>query len=78
LSNRGTPRSDGVQAVAQLVEHFLPAALEAKKDVYVKVEPVYSGNSERPDEFKVSYTIREVDDAGNVKPVTTRKTIPNA
>jgi len=26
-------------------------------DVRMKVEPVYSGDSNRPDEFRVSYTI---------------------
>jgi hypothetical protein len=67
LSNRGTPRSDGVQAVAQLVEHFLPAALEAKKDVYVKVDalPADWESAEvdchmisRAAEFQCRYTTR--------------------
>ncbi|MGD7007027.1 DNA/RNA non-specific endonuclease [Metabacillus sp. 84] len=32
-------------------------ALEAGKEVIVKVKPIYVGNSSRPNEFKISYTI---------------------
>lgn len=39
------------------LENSLAEAVKDGADVRMKVEPVYSGDSNRPDEFRVSYTI---------------------
>ena len=39
------------------LEDTLAEAVKDGADVRMKVEPVYSGNLSRPDEFRVSYTI---------------------
>ena len=39
------------------LEGTLADAVKDGADVRMKVEPVYSGDSNRPDEFRVSYTI---------------------
>lgn len=39
------------------LEDTLAEAVKDGADVRMKVEPVYSGDSNRPDEFRVSYTI---------------------
>lgn len=39
------------------LENTLAKAVESGADVRMKVEPKYEGNSTRPNEFKVSYTI---------------------
>ncbi len=39
------------------LENTLADAVNAGADVRMKVEPIYSGDSNRPDEFRVSYSI---------------------
>ena len=39
------------------LENSLASALENDTKVYLKVEPVYEGNSARPSEFRVSYSV---------------------
>lgn len=50
--DRGLNRGDYAK-----LEGTLADAVKDGADVRMKVEPVYSGDSNRPDEFRVSYTI---------------------
>nr|WP_273377648.1 DNA/RNA non-specific endonuclease [Actinopolymorpha pittospori] len=63
----------------QAMEKDWADALEADKDVYVKVVPKYPNDStHRPHEFEISYTIRSVDENGKLVIQRVRRTIPNA